>query len=589
MFNQIMDGILLVSTTLFAATTGFLLYLYFNRNQNMDKIKLKVIEEWDRQKKKDFDESLEAETDKRVKEYKAEKQEEVDRIKQEIKDSLQEKEQELRSVLEEKANNQIERKKLELQAKMQEEEEKMRDRLLAFQERLENKEMSLSQKFDEIQESKEKLVNFKEELNLLKQSLEMDRLEIDKQKQGIEDERRRRLSEVAKIGYQEAREIILKEAKKDIGDGLFALQNKLHHQAEETANMKARELVSLAIQRCSSEVANEITITTVKLQSEEDKAKLIGKGGRNIQWLEKTLGVELIIDETPGLITISGFSSIRRHVAKKTIEKLIQDGRIHPATIEEMYEKAKSEIAQEIAEAGEQTVSDLGIYDFPPKLIRIIGRLKFRTSYGQNQLKHSIEMARLAGLLANSLNVHFPGSVKVDVDACIKGALLHDIGKALDEETPQKGNHIEIGEKLCDMFGLDWKVKKCISSHHTTGGDYHSYWDSAKGFCIEAAIVDACDNISGSRIGSRKETMEAYLQRLEGIEKVVNSIDNVDKSWVMSGGRQVWVFFKPEITSPEQVYEATQKIAEEIDRSVKTPQEIKVIGFREDRFEVMTR
>jgi ribonucrease Y len=360
---------------------------------------------------------------------------------------------------------------------------------------------------------------------------------------------------------------------------LIDFQHKIVENAEESANIKAREIVGMAVQRCSSEVANELTITTIKISSEEDKGKLIGKGGRNIQWLEKTLGVELIIDETPEVVTLSGFSSIRRNIAKKTLEKLLADGRIHPSSIEEMYEKAKAEIAQEIAEAGEEAVNDLGIYDFPAKLIRLIGRLKYRTSYGQNMMKHSLEMARLAGLLADEMNSRFPNRKNpIDKMICIKGALLHDIGKAVDEESIPKGDHVEIGEKICDMFGLDWRIKKCISSHHN-----EAYTDPEKGFCLEAVLVDACDNISGGRLGARKETAEAYFQRMRGIENVAESTPGVLKSWIMRGSRELWVFFDTQVTTPAKMHTTTRLIAKKIGSSVRAPFKIKVIGFFEDR------
>ena len=299
--------------------------------------------------------------------------------------------------------------------------------------------------------------------------------------------------------------------------------------------------------------------------------------------MNPTLGVELIIDDTPEVVTISGFSGIRRHIAKRTLEKLLDDGRVHPSAIEEMFEKAKSEIAMEVQDAGEEVAAELSIVDFPPKLIRILGRLKFRTSYGQNMLKHSLEMAKLAGLLVDELNLNFHSKFPIDREICVKGALLHDIGKAVDEEQIPKGNHIELGERICDMFGLDWKIKKCISSHHETGGDYQSYHDNTNGFCIEACVVDACDNISGSRPGARKETAEAYYQRMESLERIANNVKGVQKSFIMRGSRELWVFFDPATNNLSDVSESTRSIVNQINDSIKSPFKIQVNAFLENR------
>ncbi len=469
--------------------------------------------------------------------------------------------------------------KLELKEKMAEEEKEMRQRILKLQENVDKKEEILAEKLEKIENEREYLSKLKEELKNIKEELLSKRQEVEKKESELENTLKEKLEQIANLSQKEAKEQLYTKAKEEMGQELIEYQHKILEETEENSNIKAREIVAMAIQRCSSEVANEFTVTTIKLNSEDDKGKLIGKQGRNIQWLEKTLGVELIIDDTPEVVTISGFSSIRRHIAKKTIEKLLADNRINPSFIEEMHEKAKSEIAEEIAVAGEWAVSELGIYDFPAKLTRIIGRLKFRTSYGQNMLKHSVEMAKLAGLLADELNANFPSLANpIDKTIAIKGALLHDIGKAVDEEFQPKGDHIQLGEKICDMFNLDWRIKKCISSHHN-----EQYNDPEKGFCVEAVIVDACDNISGSRPGARKESAEAYFQRMEAMEKVAESVPGVDKSWIMRGSKEMWVFFDPEKISLSQMNKATRNIAKEVAMSVKSPVKIKVIGFYDKR------
>jgi ribonuclease Y len=469
--------------------------------------------------------------------------------------------------------------KLELKEKLQEEEREMRKRILELQENVDKKEDILNSKLEKIEEEKEKIEKLKDELRNIKQDLLQKRDEVEKREQEVEQTVNTKLEEVGKLTLKEARVTVVDKAKEEMGQELISWQHKIVESAESDANAKARQIVALAVQRCSSEVANEFTITTIKLKGEEEKGKLIGKQGRNIQWIEKTLGVELIIDDTPEVVTISGFSSIRRNIAKRTVEKLLADGRIHPSSIEEMYEKSKAEIAEEIAEAGEWAVNDLGIYDFPAKLTRILGRLKFRTSYGQNMLKHSVEMAKLAGLLCDEMNAQFPNRANpIDKMICIKGALLHDIGKAVDEEMTPKGNHVDLGEKICDMFGLDWRIKKCISSHHN-----EEYDDKENGFCVEAVLVDACDNISGGRPGARKETAEAYYQRMESLERIAESTPGVQKSWIMRGSKELWVFFDPGKITPAKMNTVTRKIAEDIATSVKSPVKIKIVGFYEDR------
>jgi ribonuclease Y len=493
---------------------------------------------------------------------------ELKKIEEDIKERLEEQNQVI-----------LEKRQLEMQKDFQQEERIMHQRMLDLQENLDKKETQLDSKLEKIEQEREKIDKIKDELRNIKEDLLTKRRITEEKEAQLEKELTQKLEEIAKLSQREAREKILDQTKESLGNDLLDYQRKMLVKAEDESNQKAREIVSMAIQRCSSEVANEITITSIKLSGDEDKGKIIGKQGRNIQWLEKTLGVELIVDETPEVVTISGFSSVRRNIAKKTLEKLLADGRIHPSSIEEMYEKAKAEVAQEIADVGEEALNSLGIYDFPAKLVRLIGRLQYRTSYGQNMLKHSLEMAKLAGLLADEVNEHFPSLENpVDKMICMKGALLHDIGKAIDEEFTPKGNHVDLGEKICDMFNLDWRIKKCISSHHN-----EEYEDPEKGFCVEAVIVDACDNISGGRPGARKEAAEAYFQRLEGMEKIAKSAKGVNKSWVMRGSRELWVFFDTKNSTPAMMHDTTRQIAKDIANQVTSPVKIKVIGFFEDR------
>ena len=507
-----------------------------------------------------------------------------------LKSAKNQVQKEVETRLTEKFQTDLARREYETLKISQTQEDRLRAEILEIQRILDRKENTLEERDIKIETLRDDLNQLQASTISKTKTLDTEIQKYNHLNTTLTDEYKQKLAKLSSLTAEEAYNLVKSEKEKEMGEELLQWQNKYLTQFEQDAYQKAKEIASLAIQRCSSEVANELTITAVKIDNEADKGKLIGKQGRNIQWLEKTLGVELIIDDTPNIITVSGFSSIRRNIAKNTIEKLLIDGRIHPSSIEEMYEKASGEVRQEIYEAGQWAVNELGIYDFPEKLIRLLGRLIFRTGYGQNVLKHSVEMARIAGLIADSLNAEFPTKTSIDKLVCIKGALLHDIGKAVDEEMTPKGNHIQIGEKLCDLYNLGWKVRRCISSHHTTGGDRQSYFDTEHNeLCLEAAVVDACDTLSGARPGARKESMEAYFQRMEALENVANKIDGVTKTWIMRGAKELWVFFDANMLTSSEIHTATRTLAREINNTIKTPQEIKVIGFREDRVVEYTR
>jgi ribonuclease Y len=400
----------------------------------------------------------------------------------------------------------------------------------------------------------------------LKEELASKRTEIDKTKDEMRELKQKQLDQLQKISgltNEEAKKVLLDSTEKLMKDELVMLTHKLINQARDEADKKAREIVSLAIQRCASEVTSEQTTTMVTLPSEEMKGRIIGKEGRNIRTFEQMLGVEVIVDDTPDAVVISGFNSVRRHIAKIALEKLIQDGRIHPAKIEEATEKAKKEVAEMIREAGEQAVYELGIANFPPKLVQLIGRLKFRTSYGQNVLKHSVEMAKLAALMAEE--------VGADVQTVKQGALLHDIGKALDQD--MEGTHVEIGKQIAQKFNLPEKIINAIEAHH---GDveYTS---------IEAAIVDAADNISGSRPGARRDSYENYVQRLEELENIAHGFEGVEKVYAIQAGREIRVFVKPEKVDDWSATKMAREIANKIEQDLKYPGEIRVMVIRETR------
>ncbi len=443
-------------------------------------------------------------------------------------------------------------KALEIVEQGKKSEEEFRNQILKVEERLNRKESDLERKLIDSDKLKEELNTRKTEIEKIK-----DEMRELKQKQ-LEQ-----LQKISGLNTEEAKKVLLESTEKGMKDELALLTHKLLNNAREDADKKAREIVSLAIQRCASEVTSEQTTTIVTLPSEEMKGRIIGKEGRNIRTFEQMLGVEVIVDDTPDAVVISGFNSVRRHIAKIALEKLIQDGRIHPAKIEEATEKAKKEVAEMIREAGEQAVYDLGIANFPPKLVQLVGRLKFRTSYGQNVLKHSVEMAKLAALMAEE--------VGADVQTVKQGALLHDIGKALDQD--MEGTHVEIGKQIAQKFNLPEKIINAIEAHH---GDveYTS---------IEAAIVDAADNISGSRPGARRDSYENYVARLEELENLAHGFEGVDKVYAIQAGREIRVFVKPEKVDDWSATKLARDIANKIEQDLKYPGEIRVMVIRETR------
>lgn len=443
-------------------------------------------------------------------------------------------------------------KALELTEAVKKQENEFRQQIIRIEQRLEKKEADmenkakdLERKHDELDKKTETLRAAQDELRELKQ----------KQLQNLE--------KIAGMTKDEAAKILLDNTERMVKEEMQALYRKLVNNAREEADRTARDIVARAIERCAAEVTAETTTTVVHIPNEEMKGRIIGKEGRNIRAFELLMGVEIIIDEAPDTVVISGFNSIRRHIAKLTLEKLLQDGRIHPARIEEAYEKSKQEVGEMIKQAGEEAVYELGITSFPPKLIQLIGRLRFRTSYGQNILKHSIEMAKITALMAEELGA--------DVMIAKQGALLHDIGKALDQD--MEGTHVEIGKKIAEKFNLNEKIVNAITSHHG-GTEYTS---------VEAAIVDAADNISGSRPGARKDTYENYVKRLEDLENIANSYEGVEKVYAIQAGREIRVFVRPEKIDDLGAQKLARELANRFENELKYPGEIRVMVIRETR------
>jgi ribonuclease Y len=443
------------------------------------------------------------------------------------------------------------------QAKKQEAE--FRSQIVRFEERMDRREKELDVKSGQ--------------LDRQKQEVETKGLEIKQLQEEIKEMKVKQIQNLERIAgmtREEAAKVLLDNAEKGVKEEMASLYKKLLNETHETAEREGRNIVAQAVERVASEVTAESTTTTVQIPSEEMKGRIIGKEGRNIRAFEQMMGVEILIDDSPDTVVISGFNSIRRHIAKLTLEKLLADGRIHPARIEEAYEKSKAEINEQIKQAGEQAVYELGITAFPPKLVHLIGRLLFRTSYGQNILRHSVEMAKLGALMAEELGA--------DVQITKQGALLHDIGKALDQDL--EGTHVEIGRKIAEKFNLDKRVVEAITSHHADT-DVSGKTEAATS--VEAIIVDACDNISGARPGARKDTLENYIKRLTDLENIANAFDGVEKTYAIMGGREIRVFVKPEKLDDYGCQKLARDIANRLENELKFPGEIKVHVIRETR------
>jgi ribonuclease Y len=379
----------------------------------------------------------------------------------------------------------------------------------------------------------------------------------------IEEEKRTELERVASLTQQEAKEELLRDVEKKYEEDIMVRIQKLENSNEEKLDRRAKDILATSIQRLAASTASELMTTVVSIPNNEIKGKIIGKEGRNIRAFERAAGVELIVDDTPGSIVISCFDPIRRQVARLALENLILDGRIQPAKIEELVEKAKEDINKIIKEKGEQAVYEAGIFNFDPRIVAIIGRLYFRTSYGQNVLQHSTEMAHIAGMIAEELGA--------DVQIAKAGALVHDIGKALDHEV--QGTHVEIGMRILQKFGADERIVTAMKSHHE---DYPYE-------TIESIIVQTADAISGGRPGARRDSVENYLKRLQELEALVNQFPAVEKSYALQAGREIRIFVTPEKISDAEAKIMARDIAIKIEQELKYPGEIKVTMIRETR------
>lgn len=417
-----------------------------------------------------------------------------------------------------------------------------------------------------ILQKEENLENKLEQLEQREQNLQKKDNEVESKKSEIEEtinKQKEELQRISRLSVEEAKQYLLSEVEKSIVTEKAELIRRLDEEAKEKAQKNAKEIIGYAIQKCAADHTSETTVSIVSLPSDDMKGRIIGREGRNIKTLETLTGIDLIIDDTPEAVVISGFDPLRREVAKIALEKLIDDGRIHPAKIEEMVEKAKEEVSAIIKEEGERAVMETGVIGLHPDLIKLIGKLKYRTSYGQNVLNHSIEVSNLARIMADELGL--------DTKVARRAGLLHDIGKALDHD--MEGTHVEIGVEILKKYKESPIVINAVEAHH----------EDVEPQSIEAVLIQAADAISASRPGARRETLENYIKRLQNLEGIADSFDGVEKSFAIQAGREIRVLVKPEKISDDQMVVLSSDIAKKIEDEMEYPGQIKVNVIRESR------
>lgn len=418
--------------------------------------------------------------------------------------------------------------------------------------RLIQKEESVDRKLENIEKREESITKHEQEI-----------LEKKKELEGFLEKQVAELEKISGLTAEEAKALLLDEIEKDVRHDAAVMIKDIESKAKEDADKKAKDIITGAIQRCAADHVAESTVSVVALPNDEMKGRIIGREGRNIRAIETLTGVDLIIDDTPEAVIISGFDPVRREIARIALEKLIVDGRIHPARIEEMVEKAEKEVNSIIKEEGEQATFEVGIHNLHPELVRLLGRLKYRTSYGQNVLKHSIEVAHLAGLMA--------GELGMDAKLAKRAGLLHDIGKALDHE--YEGTHVDIGIQILKKYKESEAVINGMAAHH---GDYEAK-------SLEAVLIAAADALSAARPGARRETLDAYIKRLEKLEEIANTTPGVERSFAIQAGREIRIIAKPEEMNDDDIVLLAREVSKKIESELEYPGQIKVNVVRETR------
>ncbi len=434
-----------------------------------------------------------------------------------------------------------------------EENKRNEERLYAREELLNKREASLEKKTEELEASKQRVQNQIQALNSKENAL-------DEMQESIVKE----LEKVSAMSKEEARQVIIDRYAEEAKVDAVKLAKDIEDKAREEAEKKAKNIITLAIQKCAVDNTSEVTTSVVTLPSEEMKGRIIGREGRNIRALEAATGVDFIVDDTPEAITLSSFDPVRREVARIALEKLILDGRIHPTRIEELVEKAQKDVEDSIKEAGENACFDADIHNIHPEIVKVLGRLKYRTSYGQNVLNHSLEVSFIAGMIA--------AEVGANEKVARRGGLLHDLGKAVDHEV--EGTHVSIGVELARKYKESEAVVHCIEAHH----------NDVEPKTLEAVIVQAADAISSARPGARRESIENYIKRLQDLENIANAFKGVDKTYAIQAGREIRVMVKPEQISDDEAQVLAHDIAKEIEAKLEYPGHIKVNVIRESRF-----
>lgn len=434
-------------------------------------------------------------------------------------------------------------------------------------------DQEIKERRSEVQKQESRMIQKEENLDRRSENLEKKERDLDKEYQSLENQKEEvnkvyekqveELQKIASLSKDEAREYLLNEMDKEITTEKAKLIRELNQKAKEDANKNAKEIISYAVQKCAADHTSETTVSIVSLPSDEMKGRIIGREGRNIKALETLTGIDLIIDDTPEAVILSGFDPLRREVARIALEKLIDDGRIHPAKIEEMVEKAKEELNTIIKEEGERAALETGVNNLHPDIIRLLGKLKYRTSYGQNVLRHSIEVSNLARIMAEELGL--------DAKRARRAGLLHDIGKALDHD--MEGTHVQIGVDILKKYKENPLIINAVEAHH---GDVEPQ-------TLEAVLVQAADAISASRPGARRETLEAYIKRLENLESIADSFDGVEKSFAIQAGREVRIIVKPDRITDDQMTVLARDVSKRIEDEMDYPGQIKVNIIREKR------